>query len=427
MPSSKDILSYLYGLQKHGIKPGLKRIKELLEALGDPQARFPSIHIAGTNGKGSTSAMLASVLKSAGLKVGLYTSPHLVRFNERIRISGKEISNKDISRLASVVKEAAAKTSSADKITFFEFTTAMAFLYFMDKKVDMAILETGMGGRLDATNTVAPLVSIITNIGMDHTDYLGDTIEKIAYEKAGIIKKNTPVITAAENTDALDVIKNIADKKNAPLYVFKKDFKVSPHKDRFNYKGLSADLRELKTNLAGRHQFKNASCALAALEILRDKGFNISDKAIKQGLNEVEWPGRIEIINKKPLLILDSAHNPEGAATLRQALKEFKYKKLTLVLGIMADKDIDGIIKRLAPLADWVIITRPKTDRAASLELLSERLKNYPCEVTAEKNLKKACRMALLEAGRLDAVCVTGSIFTVGEAKQCLPKILKTI
>lgn len=427
MPSSKDILSYLYGLQKHGIKPGLKRIKELLEALGDPQARFPSIHIAGTNGKGSTSAMLASVLENSGLKAGLYTSPHLVRFNERIRISGKEISNKDISRLTAVVKEAAAKTSSADKTTFFEFTTALAFFYFMEKKVDIAILETGMGGRLDATNTVAPLMSIITNIGMDHTDYLGDTIEKIAYEKAGIIKKNTPVITASENTDALGVINDIADKKNAPLYVFKKDFKASPQKDGFNYKGLHTSLRGLKTNLAGRHQFNNASCALAALEILRDNGFNISDKAIRQGLNEVEWPGRIEVVNKKPLLILDSAHNPEGAATLSQALKGFKYKKLTLVLGIMADKDIDGIIKRLAPLADRVIVTRPKTDRAASLELLSERLKKYPCEVTAEKDLKKACRMALLEAGRLDAVCVTGSIFTVGEAKQCLPKILKTI
>ncbi len=432
MPSYKNILKYLYGLQRHGIRPGLERIASLLSNLGDPQRAYQSIHVAGTNGKGSTSAMLESILIEAGLSIGLYTSPHLVRFSERIRVNGTLIPDRDVIRVASIVKKAS--EGLKDEPTFFEFTTAMAFVYFKEKKVDLAVLEAGMGGRLDATNVVTPLVSVITNVGLDHMEYLGDDIRKIAREKAGIIKKNIPVVTACEEPGAIREITLSSRKKGSPLHILKKDFRTKDTpamhrgrnpRDAFDYHGIRKNISGLELNLKGRHQCKNAACAIAALEIIASAGVAVSEGAVRKGLKKVLWPARVEVIKKKPLLILDAAHNPAGARTLREALLGLRFKRLLLVLGIMADKDIDGILKELAPMAEIVFLTVPRTERAAGPDILLEKLAPYNKKAVTVSSVARACDEALSEAKGADAVCVTGSIFTVGEAKKYLEKRFK--
>lgn len=424
MPSQKYILDYLYGLQKLGIKPGLTRIRALLKLLGNPEKSYPSIHIAGTNGKGSTSAMLHSVFTEAGYKTGLYTSPHLIKFNERIRIGKKYISDKDIVKAVLTVKKAAGRLSPRHGTpTFFEFITAMAFVYFRDKKVDIAVLETGMGGRLDATNLATPLASIITNARMDHMEFLGNTIRDIAFEKAGIIKKGVPVITGETNGAALMVIKKAAKEMNSPLYIIDKDFKAVDRGGKADYAGLKNGINGVTLGLAGAHQIRNAACALAALEVAREKGFHADERAIKKGLKNTRWPGRLEVVKKRPLVILDSAHNPDGADSLKEALTGFKFSRLILVLGIMADKDIKGILKRLLPLADEVIFTAPATTRAANAQTLIEHARPYRLNASFISPVKDAIGTALELAKAPDAVCVAGSIFTVGEAKKHLPKL----
>ncbi|MEK7772975.1 MAG: folylpolyglutamate synthase/dihydrofolate synthase family protein, partial [Deltaproteobacteria bacterium] len=295
MPSRKEILGYLYGLEARGIKPGLSRIKKLLRALGGPQKKYPSIHVAGTNGKGSTSAFLFSILGDAGFSTGLYTSPHLHRFNERIRTSAGPISDRDIVLTALKVRKAA--DGAGQDVSFFEFTTAMAFEYFREKKVEIAVVETGMGGRWDATNAVSPLVSIITNVGLDHTEYLGDGIEAIAREKAGIIKKGVPLITGVAKGPALKALRAAANRKRSRVFCLDKDFAFArkPGRRPFDYAGISRSLKNLSSGLIGAHQCVNASCAIAALEAIEEKGYNIPAGSIRRGLKEVDWPGRVEV------------------------------------------------------------------------------------------------------------------------------------
>ena len=472
-PSYNDTLKYLYSLEKYGIRLGLERINALLESLGNPQDKLNIIHVAGTNGKGSTAAVTASILLKAGYKVGLYTSPHLVRFNERIRIDGKEISNKKIAELVERIRKSGqwpVVSGKKKKIhynishsslttghsplflpTFFEFATAMAFLYFAEEKVDFAVMEVGLGGRLDATNVGRPLVSIITNIAKDHEAMLGNRIEDITFEKAGIIKKNGVLISAETKSAALNILKDECRKKGAMLYRLNKDFFITllgtnlnpaPNELGFTFKGRRWLYRNLTLNLLGRHQYLNAACALAALEILEEKGFRISESAVRKGLHGVFWPGRLECISKKPLIVLDCAHNPAGAAVLRDALENrFNYKRLFLVLGIMADKDIKGILSRLAPIADMVILTRPRLERAASLDLLYKHVPaclplqavsrgikrgkagQYADRVRRIEDVKDACLYAMAKATIDDMICVTGSVFTVGEAKKALRQL----
>ncbi len=426
MPSRNKTLEFLFSLQSHGIKLSLSRIKELLRLLGDPQDDFPSIHIAGTNGKGSTAAYLNCISGKAGLRTGLYTSPHLLKFNERIQVSGRPISDQDMLRIAVKVKKAAKRMAGPDRVlSFFEFTTAMAFLYFKERSVDLGVIETGMGGRFDATNVITPLASVITNIGLDHTMYLGPKIKDIAFEKAGIIKRGVPVITGEEKAAALDVINKASRKMGARLFKIGQDF--TPEKrpgGGLDYSGIKIDIKGLTPGLRGAHQLKNAACALAAIEVLRESGFKIPVKAIRQGLKRTVWPARVEVVSRRPLVILDAAHNPDGALTLADALKEFRYKSLTLVLGIMADKDIPGILSSLAPLADRIIACAPKTGRAASpaliIRMLRRTLKPFSKPAVIKGSVKYGVAAALKDARKCDAVCVTGSIFTVGEAKKYL-------
>ncbi|MBI5344109.1 MAG: bifunctional folylpolyglutamate synthase/dihydrofolate synthase [Deltaproteobacteria bacterium] len=419
-PSYSKTLRYLYGLQRLGIRPGLVRIKKLLSRLGNPQNACASIHVAGTNGKGSTAAMLEAMLTEAGLKAGLYTSPHLVRFTERIRISGKEISGRDAARTAASVRRAAEETGLSP--TLFEFTTALCFEYFRDAGVDIAVIETGMGGRLDATNVISPLVSVITSVGLDHTEHLGESIGDIAREKAGIIKRGGAAVLGEEDPAAVKAVKAAAERADAEFRRLGYDFRVTAgSKGSFDYHGMGKDLKGLRLNLMGAHQRRNAACALASVELLGRRGFYITEAAVRRGLKRTLWPGRLEVVRRRPLCILDCAHNPDGARILKEALEgDFTFKRLILVAGIMADKDIDGIFRRLAPLSDAVIVTAPAGERAARPDLLAARLKPYGKEVIVSSSVKAALRAAAEMAGDTDAVCVTGSIFTVGEAKRSL-------
>ncbi|MEK6759155.1 MAG: folylpolyglutamate synthase/dihydrofolate synthase family protein [Deltaproteobacteria bacterium] len=432
MPSTDKILEYLGGLERHGIRPGLERIKRLLSALGDPQEAYPCVHIAGTNGKGSTSAFISSVLIEAGFRTGVYTSPHLIKFNERIRVGSRMISDADIGRLAASVKKAASiPDADGDEPTFFEFTTAMAFEYFREKKIDIAVIETGLGGRLDATNVITPVAGVITNIGIDHEEFLGSDIRSIAAEKAGIMKKGVAFFTAEDKTVPLSIMKAHAGKTKARLCVMGADFSASPlcgpkgRRATFDYTGTTLELKGCSLGLAGAHQIKNAACAIAAIEGLVAKGLRIPRSAIRAGLKKAVWPGRMETVSKNPLVVFDCAHNPDGAATLERALKDMRYKRLILVIGVMQDKDINRILERLVPLASTVIVTEPKTTRAEPAPALAVRIAPYKKEVVIKTDVRGALKEAVARAAKSDMVLVTGSIFTVGEAKRAIKGVLK--
>lgn len=417
--SYKDSLSFLYGLQKYGIKFGLKNTTQLLTSLENPQKKLRAVHIGGTNGKGSTAAFISSVLRKAGYKVGLYTSPHLIRFTERIQVNQREISQRRAIELIERVRRQSEKLKS---ITFFEFTTAMAFLHFAEEEVDIAILEVGMGGRLDATNVINPLLSIITNIALDHQQYLGETISKIAFEKAGIIKKRNTLITAATQPNVLHLFKERCRELSTDFYQVGKDFfGVETGPQVMNYFGKSRSLIHAEIGLAGRHQITNATTALGALEILIEKGYQIKERAVRRGLKEVRWPGRLEVLRKNPLVILDGSHNPAAMRMLKGAIeRDFRFQRMILVLGIMVDKDLYQIMKEIAPFADKAILTRPHMDRSAPPALLKKYAERWCKNTACIEEVKDAVASALSQTSKDDLILITGSLFTVGEAREFL-------
>lgn len=414
--SYQKSIAYLYGLQTFGIKLGLANISRLLSFMGNPHRSQSFIHIAGTNGKGSTAAFLASILSQAGYKTGLYTSPHLVSFTERIKVNGREISKKEVARLTDAIKRYSAPL---DNLTYFEFVTAMALLYFHAQKTDFSILEVGMGGRLDATNVVNPLISIITTISKEHELYLGNTLKKIAFEKAGIIKKNGVLLTGATQPTVLAVFKKRCRALKSSFYRLGSDFTCIPrHEDAVDYHGLTYSLKDIRLGLRGDHQVNNAALALAAVDILRNKRYHIADVSIYDGLQKVFWPGRLEVVNASPLVVLDGAHNPEAMAQLRTALLTlFTFKRLILVLGIMADKNIKKMMRALVTSAYQVVLCKPHMDRAASTHTLAEAVKDLNVNYDQVEDVKDATRYALTLAGPGDLVCITGSLFTIGEAR----------
>lgn len=421
----KEAIDYLYNLKIYGMSLGLERIEYLLKALGSPHKDLKAIHVAGTNGKGSVSAMLSSILQSAGYKVGLFTSPHLVSFEERIVVNGKQMSKDQVIFLVERIKPIASDMQKSGKFehpTFFEIVMAMGFEHFKEEDVDFAVLEVGLGGRLDATNVISPLISIITTIALDHTHVLGETLEHVAKEKAGIIKKGVPVVTGVENEDILDLIKNICKKKNCEVFATKKlgtylSKKTNLDGQVFDLQVDSTGYHDMKMHLLGEHQLKNALIAIQAVEILNTKGLNISEKNIREGFEKTRWPGRLEIVQKEPTVILDCAHNPAGMKALKNALTLLNPKgKLTLVLGIMRDKDIPGIVKEIAPFADNIIITKPNFERAAEPEIIEKEAKKFCNSITTKPVVKEAVRYAINDASCKDFICITGSIFNVGEA-----------
>ncbi|MFY9269511.1 MAG: folylpolyglutamate synthase/dihydrofolate synthase family protein [Candidatus Manganitrophaceae bacterium] len=416
-----DALDYLYRLQWHGIQPGLERTALLLSLLDHPERKFRSVHIGGTNGKGSTAAMVASILRRGGYRVGLYTSPHLIDFSERISLSGKPIPEADLVRLTDFLRTriAADAPELEGHLTFFEFTTAIAFLYFAEQKVDLAVVEVGLGGRFDATNLLAPLVSAITQIGLDHERYLGHTISEIAFEKAGIIKEETPVVTGATQPEVLALFEGVASSRRAPLFRIGHEIWIKGNRpERFLYRGVRE--RIVGTSLLGHHQIRNAAVALGIVERLQERGVVLSEEAILEGLRRVEWAGRLESIRERPRIYLDGAHNPSGARTLAEFLKEVdpdRRGKHWLIVGIMQDKKIPDI---LAPLLSWVdeiVLTRPDIERAAEPERLRASLPEGVFHTRLSKGVPDAIASVESFIRPEDTLVITGSLYTVGEAK----------
>ncbi|OHE22452.1 MAG: hypothetical protein A2X92_03185 [Syntrophus sp. GWC2_56_31] len=411
----RDTLAYLSSLNKMGIRFGLDPIRFLLERLHNPQNSYPAVLIAGTNGKGSVAAMTAAILVSGGFKTGLYTSPDLIGFRERIRINDRMISRVEATYCAEAVKE-----KTEEDISYFEVLTAMALLHFHRQRVDIAVLEIGMGGRLDATNVVNPLLSVITNVSLEHREYLGNTLEKIAHEKGGIIKEGGTCLTAAMQGPVIETLKTLCRKRGATLYRLGKEIRTRSQRDgTFSYHGIGASYERLVCPLVGRHQLTNAALALGAVELIGDKGFGVDERAVVEGLRQTHWEGRLELLQRNPMLLVDGAHNPAGAATLRRALKnDFSYRRLWLIFGVLGDKDYRAMVKRLFPLADTVILTRPDSDRALPLDILLPTARAFHKNVEVIENPGDAMQQALSQAGEKDLVCIAGSLYLVGEIKK---------
>jgi dihydrofolate synthase/folylpolyglutamate synthase len=391
-------IQYLFSLEKFGMKFGLRNIRTLLHRLDNPHNKIRTIHIAGTNGKGSTSSMIAAILTAAGYKVGLYTSPHLVRFNERIRINGKMISDSDIAHYTRILKP----TVREIKATFFETTTAMAFQYFFDNKVDIAVIETGLGGRLDSTNVLRPLVSVITTIGKDHTELLGRTDKSIAAEKAGIIKRRVPVVIGPIKSSAKKVIVNIAKQKLSPVLESKK---------------LSIPYG-CTIELLGKHQEANAKAAMGAVNVVC-RQFLVGDIAIRDGLeNTSKLSGlraRFEIRKGTPDILIDVAHNPDGIKTLVAGLQQISCSKIVIILGVMKDKDYRMILQHLKRIKPIIIATQPHLDRALSSKKLYSLCKEMNIACFHASYVKEALRLGKTKTGKSGLLVVTGSHYLAGE------------
>ncbi len=419
----------------------LAHIRTLLGALGSPEKRYPSVLIAGTNGKGSTAATLASILHAAGLKTALYTSPHLLRLNERIRINGEQIGDDDFARLHAKVDDTAERLVNDGSLpwhpSFFEMLTAIGFQYFADHNIDIAVLEVGMGGRLDATNVVAPRLAVITDISLDHQKYLGDTVTEIAREKAGIIRRHGIVITLPQQPEANDVIGNVSIELNARA-ISAVPFvpPVSPASENVlarNDKGHIVSRYRLlvlgeeiliETPLIGRHQLRNVALAIAAAEELHRQGFAITPTAVAEGVRNTRWPGRLQVIPAKadaPEYLLDVAHNPAGAWALRSALSAlYEDRKITFVFGAMRDKAIREIAEILFPLAERVITTPINNPRSATAEEIREAATRISVEIEAAADTTAALQRAQATTPRDGIIVVTGSVYLVGEAMQAL-------
>jgi dihydrofolate synthase/folylpolyglutamate synthase len=417
--SIDDHLEALYRLRRFGIQFGLGTISRLMRGLGNPEENFSSIHLAGTNGKGSIAAFLSSVLTHAGYKVGLYTSPHLIRFNERIQVSGCPISDADVGRAAETVRRIYIQ---GEPPTFFECATAMALHHFALKKVDWAVLETGMGGRYDATNVVQPEVTVISNISMEHQEYLGNTLADIAREKAGIIKEGAGVVTGARQKSALAVIEHVAKGSGVPLYRLGRELRIRRDgKGGFTYTGVSRRWSHVKIGLLGDHQIANASLALGAIELLLDKGLQLTDESIYSGLKSTQWPGRLEVVSREPLVILDGAHNPSAVRMLKKFLEKSNVSgRLIMVVGILEDKAWKPMLRLLAGVADRMIITRPEYERSADPHQLALFARSLKEDLFVLPHLPEAVSFALREADPADTVCITGSLYTVGDARAYL-------
>ncbi|MGE5255068.1 MAG: bifunctional folylpolyglutamate synthase/dihydrofolate synthase [Hyphomicrobiales bacterium] len=416
-----DCLNTLFALRRFGIKLGLATMRRILAGLGNPQRRFKSIHVAGTNGKGSVASGLAAILRGSGYRVGLYTSPHLVRFNERIQVNGAQISDADIVRLYRRVHKA---LPSGREPTFFEFTTAMAFDEFARRRVDWAVIETGMGGRLDATNVISPELTIITNISLEHREYLGKTIPRIAFEKAGIIKRRRPIVTGVRQPSAFAILSETARRKSAPVYRLGDAFSFRrTGAGVFTYRGIDQVWPDMVTTLQGDYQVENAALVLAACELLLRKAPRISLESMRAGLLAHRWPGRLEVVSEMPLVMLDGAHNLDAAKQLaRHVRTHFTGRDVTMVVGILDDKPYAAMLKLLLPMASRVVVTQAKINRALPAEKIEAVANTLVTDIRIIRDVGEALRFAVDTATSETIVLVAGSLYVVGEAKAALEK-----
>lgn len=416
-----EALDYIHGISWTFCKPGLERIGELCRRLGSPEKDLKFIHVAGTNGKGSFSSMLASVLTHSGYKTGLFTSPYIVRFNERMKIDGVDISDSELAEITEFVKPIA--DSMDDKPTEFELITAIGFEYFKRHGVDLVVLEAGMGGRLDSTNIIeSPILSVITGVALDHTAFLGDTVEKIAKEKAGIIKTRRPVLFGGKDRSAAAVIESVAEAKGSRTYrtdtecLDIKSMTVSGTK--FDYKSHTG----MEIRLLGAYQPENAANVLEAVDILRDRGLDISEESVKVGLLAARWPARFEIICTSPLIIYDGAHNPEGITAAKESIKRyFPSEKVIALTGVLRDKDYEFIAGELSEIADRAYTITPDNPRALGSGEYSEVLARHGVLSVAALSIDEAVKMAIDDARSTGKVLVClGSLYIYGEITEAV-------
>ncbi|MGI6643261.1 MAG: bifunctional folylpolyglutamate synthase/dihydrofolate synthase [Bacillota bacterium] len=440
-------LDWIHGTARFGSKLGLERILRLLTILGNPQNRVKFLHVAGTNGKGSVTAMLASALHTAGYRTGMFISPYLEDFRERISLNGMMIEKKALIRVGQAVKSAVeqAINEGSDQPTEFEIVTTAAFLYYAQEVCDYAVMEVGLGGRFDATNVITPLVSVITTISHDHTDRLGDTLGKIAFEKAGIIKPGVPVVTGVTEPEPFDVIKTIAKEKGCSLTTVGEVgsgtdvtwCEVSRFVDGqvIDVVGPGFEHRGLRVPLLGKHQQQNAAIAVATLETamaLPESPIYIDRMAIAAGIAKTVWPSRLEVLSKKPLVILDGAHNPAGAKALSEAMKDIPRKNLICVYGILEDKSYTEATAHIAPICEKVILTKPATPRALDPAILKLEVEKHMSrnsrsgvkEIFVEPDMQKAFNLALSKADTDDAILCCGSLYLVGPLRTHIRKHL---
>jgi len=428
----REALDYIYGHTNYEAVPkphaegnyDLRRLFEILSRLGNPHLKARSLHITGTNGKGSTSVMLASVLTEAGFRTGLYTSPHLITTRERFTINGQMISEAELADLMTRLQpevELTNQRATYGKLTVFEILTVLCFMYFAEQACDFQVMEVGMGGRYDATNVIQPEVCFLTSISFDHTAILGNTLTQIATEKCGIIKPGCVVVSHPQLEEASRVIERTCLEKGVPLIRIGKD--VTRESLTFNHDHQEIQIRgrlgsyRVSIPLLGHYQLDNAAAAVAGLEVLIEKGYQISNENILQGLAKVSFPGRLQIASKKPLILLDGGHNPGAARNLRESIQQyFRTDEAILVIGIASDKDIPGIIRELAPVFKKVITTRSNSPRAASPDFLKKEFQTYGIQADTTNNVAEALEEAKKRVTGDELICVTGSLYVVGEA-----------
>ncbi len=411
-----EIRDGLFARGRFGIRPGLETVCTILHRLGNPQRQFPVVHIAGTNGKGSTAAFLASILREGGYRTGLFTSPHLISVTERFRINGVELSRDAFVPLAEEVLAVA-----PPEATFFELVTAISLLSFAREKVELALLEVGMGGRLDATNAVPGILSIITPVSLDHCRYLGDTVKEIAGEKAGIISGAGPVVSSSQDEEAFSVIAATSAARGVPLFCCGREFRAQWRQERLDYHGLHGSFLGLQPGIPGDYQADNAACALAAAELLTEQGFPSVSSSLATGIRAASWPGRMELFPGPPRLLLDGAHNPAGVAALLVSLKRIPRQRLILLVGVMADKDREGVLGPLMAAAQEVIVVTVDLPSATpTVELEALCVAQGGRRVVAMGNVAQGVALASQRAGADDLILVTGSLHLVGEVRGLL-------
>lgn len=420
-----EAVRYIEAAGKMGSRLGLERMEEMLCRLGNPEKRLKFIHVAGTNGKGSTAAMLASVMMCAGYRTGLYTSPHLLRYNERFQVDGKEITDEAFAEAAERVRRAA--DGLEEPLTQFELLTCMAFYCFDQAKCGIVVLEVGLGGRLDATNIIpVPEVAVITRIGLDHTEILGDTISKIAGEKAGIIKQGGTVVLGDQTREVRDVVRSVCCRKEAELTVAHLNEVRFINSTLYGQRFVWRHDAEIELPLLGAHQIQNACTVLETVEQLRTKQWVIPDESVREGLRRVSWPGRFECLSHRPVIIIDGGHNRQCAEAIAHTLQDyFPGKKIIFLIGVLADKDFEGIFDALLPLAKQVIAVTPVSPRAMPAETLCRRLREKYCFAACRPfgRMDEAVAEARNAAGPSDVICACGSLYMIGYARS---EFLKT-
>lgn len=412
-----DIINRIQSLEKSGINPGLERISAMLGHLGHPEQAYPVMLVGGTNGKGSTCAMIESILRHAGLKTGLYTSPHLVRINERVTVENTMIPDASLEKIGHQLFTLMEDRTVLAGITYFEFLTALALVYFREQHVDLAVLEVGMGGKFDATNAARPLVSTITNVALDHQEYLGSTLEVIAAEKAGILRPGRPLITTETNPQSLQVLETLCRRAAGIFSAVDRDFSFDGNEAGMNFSGGKRTIKNIRLPLQGRHQLYNASAAIQSVLSLETAGIQVTDHAIREGILKTSWPGRFETIRHNPDVVLDAAHNPAGIAALAETMRNmYRNKYATVIFAVSKDKDWRSMLPLLAGIANTLVLTSYEGERSADPEDLQTAGRTAHTVIIPSS--RSALRYALDRTPGDGVIIVTGSIYLIGELKK---------